>query len=260
MKKYIGYREADRAMPWAKFYDEVVAPMPAQAAEGLKKSPVAAAHLPSVEQIADLLRPGYTAVETGYALAPDGSLRVAVLTQMPGVSPTMWHWWFGWHGCLDSRYKLWHPAAHRSAHWQDGRDDTAYIGRVSKIEEYIGASMEAANIRFLDPSELGLPAYTESEVFICARVGYTRWPLDFGWLVHQVRAVPGGAEMRSRFWMGGPYIQLRAEWLPRFFSKTLQNTVRLPERQAAELLTHCSEEMNHLARILPGLYAEFHLR
>jgi hypothetical protein len=94
-------------------------------------------------------------------------------------------------------------------------------------------------------------------VFICARLGYTRWPLDFGWLVHHLRAVPGGAEMRSRFWMGGPHIQLRVPWLPVFFSKTLQKTVCLPERQAVELLTHCSEEMNHLARILPGLYAEF---
>jgi len=257
MKKYIGYRETDHAAPWGKFLVEHVAPLLAEALEGLQKSPMPADHLPPLEQAADLLRPGYATVETGYAISPDGSQRVAVLTQMPGVSPAMWHWWFGWHGCLDNRYKLWHPAAHRAARWQDGRDDVAYIGRVSMIEERIGASMEAANIRFLNPAELGLPAQTAHEVFICARLGYTRWPLDFGWLVHHVRAVPGGAEMRSRFWMGGPHIQLRAKWLPGFFSKILQKTVRLPERRAIDLLTHCSEEMNHLARVLPGLYAEF---
>jgi hypothetical protein len=33
---------------------------------------------------------------------------------------------------------------------------------------------------------------------------------------------------------------------------------RLPERQAIDLLIHCSEEMNHLAGILPGLHHKFY--
>jgi hypothetical protein len=261
MKKYIGYRAADHATPWAKFYDENVRPIHPDAAKALEKCPLPAGALPPVEQASDLLRPGYTDFETGYTRESDGSLRVAVLTKMPSVSPEMWDWWFGWHGCRDNRYKLWHPVAHCSAVWQDGREDLAYVGRVSQIQEYIGKSLEKANIAFRDPVELGFPAAELADktqvVFICARLGYTHLPIDFGWLVHQIRRTDEGAEMRSRFWMGGRHIQVRAPWLPAFFSKTLQKLARLPKRQAIDLLTHCSEEMNHLAGFLPKIYKQF---
>lgn len=44
---------------------------------------------------------------------------------------------------------------------------------------------------------------------VCARLGSAELPVDIGWLVHQVRPVGDGAEMRSRFWLGGPHIQVR---------------------------------------------------
>ena len=264
MKKYIGYRDQDRATAYAKFYDETIAPLPAHVAQVLGKPPLPPGALPPPEHARDLLRPGYTEAETGYTVEPDGSLRVAVLTAMPRVSPEMWDWWFGWHGSRDNRYKLWHPKMHRSAQWQDGRDDlAAYVGRTSMIEEYIGQSMERANIRFVSPAELGFDQQKLKDkrqvVVICARIGYTHLPLDFGWLVHQVRATEGGAEMRSRFWMGGPHIHLRMMGIPaRWLSKLLQKVKRLPAQQAKDLLHHCSEEMNHLAAFLPELHSEFH--
>jgi hypothetical protein len=258
MEKYMSYGTADRAEPWAVFYNEHVLPAHPDAMNALKKGALPVGSLPAKEQVANLLQPGYTDSETGYTLETDGSQRVAVLTRMPGVSPEMWDWWFGWHGCRDSRYKLWHPVAHRAAAWADGRDDVAYIGRVSQIEEYIGKTMEKANIAFRHPVELGFPEAALSDktkdIFICARVGYTRWPIDFGWLVHQIRRTDDGAEMRSRFFMGGPHIQIRWPWMPAFVSKILQKMVRLPEQQAIDLLNHCSEEMNHLAGFLPELY------
>jgi hypothetical protein len=259
--KYMGYSQIDYEAPFAKYFNADVAAPPPHAMKGLAESPYPVGALPPVEGIAELLQDGYREVETGYTLEPDGSLRVAVLTSMPGVSPKMWDWWFGWHGCAGNRYKLWHPKAHRSAAWQDGRNDVGYVGRVSMIEEYIGTSMEKANIRFASPAELGFPnesfADQNKAVFICARIGYTHYPLDFGWLVHQIRATPDGAEMRSRFFMGGPHIQLRWKGaVPAALSVVLQKLVRLPEQQAKDLLIHCSEEMNHLASFLPKLYAE----
>lgn len=261
MKKYTGYRAEDWATAWAKYFQENAQPViHPDAAEALKKCPLPPGALPSIEQVTSLLKPGYTDSETGYTRETDGSLRVAVLTKMPKVSPEMWDWWFGWHGCRDNRYKLWHPAAHVSAVWADGRDDHAYIGRVSQIQEYIGKSLEKANIAFHDPRELGFPGEEIADktkvVFICARLGYTHLPLDFGWLVHQIRRTDEGAEMRSRFWMGGRHIELRGGFFPKFLSKTLQKLARLPERQAIDLLTHCSEEMNHLAGFLPKIYSE----
>lgn len=261
MKKYKGYQAEDRAKPHAKFYNEIVKPIHPDAAAALKNCPLPTGSLPPVERANELLADGYTDFETGYTLESDGSQRVAVLTRMPRVSPKMWDWWFGWHGCDDDRYKLWHPQAHVAAVWQDGLDDVRYVGRVSKIEEYIGKSLEKANIAFRPPAELGFDAQQildkEKVVIICARVGYTNFPIDFGWLVHQIRRTADGSEMRSRFWMGGRHISIRWRWLPRFFSSILQKMVRLPERQAVDLLHHCSEEMNHLAGFLPDLYAEF---
>lgn len=256
MKKHTGYQAADFAAPYAKFYRDRVEPVQPHVAGALAASPVD--DLPPLDRAPQLLQTGYQSVETGYAAAPDGSLRVAVLTRMPGVSPRMWDWWFGWHGCRDNRYKIWHPLAHCSAQWQDGRDDVAYIGRTSHVVEYVGDTLARANVRFVVSEELGLPAATDEQVFICARLGYTHFPLDVGWLVHQVRRTPDGAEMRSRFWLAGPHIQIRAGGGPaRGLSRLLQRVVRLPERQAADLLQHCAEEMNNLASFLPALYSEF---
>ncbi len=87
---------------------------------------------------------GYQQTENGYGVLEDGSYQVSVRTDMPGVTPAMWSWWFGWHGCDTRRYKLWHPRAHLSAAWKDGDDtgrrgDGRYIGRWSLISEYIGS-------------------------------------------------------------------------------------------------------------------------
>jgi len=253
--KYLGFREQDWQSPYAHFLNEIIADVQARVSGALKPENQT---LPSLAEVPRLNQAGYSDIETGLYMAPDGSIRVAVLTPMPGVSPQMWDWWFAWHGCQDNRYKLWHPGAHVSAAWQDGdQERLAYIGRTSMIEEYIGKSLEKANIRFIDPTELGLQN-TKNTVFICARVGYTQLPLDVGWLVHQVRAVEGGAEMRSRFWMGGPHIQLRSA-VPGagILSKILQKTVKLSLSQGQDLLQHCAEEMQHLAAFLPQLYREF---
>jgi hypothetical protein len=95
-------------------------------------------------------------------------------------------------------------------------------------------------------------------VFICARLGLTNFPLDFGYLVHQIRATENGAEMRSRFFVGGKHIALRNDnFLSRATSKLLQKVYQIPEQQAIDLLTHCSEEMNHLGKILPNWSAGF---
>jgi hypothetical protein len=51
----------------------------------------------------------------------------------PGVTPAMWSWWFGWHGCDTRRYKLWHSPAHLFAAWKDG-DDAGRHGS----DRYIG--------------------------------------------------------------------------------------------------------------------------
>jgi DAPG hydrolase PhiG domain len=262
--KYAGYKPADFKTPFAKFYQENVLHPNAAVQQALQQSPLPAGKLPGLDKVALLSEPGYADVENGYSIEADGSVQVVALTPMPGVAPYMWDWWFGWHGCMDSRYKLWHPQAHLSAAWADGDQTTvAYVGRTSMIQEYIGPNAEKANISFIPPAELGIDPKKNNDlnqvVFICARIGYTSLPVNFGWLVHQVRATESGAEMRSRFWLGGKHIQFRGEgFFANFISKLLQKVVRLPKKQLPNLLIHCAEEMQHLAAFLPQLYAEFH--
>jgi hypothetical protein len=264
MEKYIGYNQADYATPYAAFYNEIVHSIAPPISRALVTSPYPAGKLAALENATILLKNGYLEIENGYTMEKDGSARVAVLTSMPDVSPKMWDWWFGWHGNLSNKYKLWHPKAHLSAEWKDGNQDLeAYIGRTSLIEEYIGTKLEHAAIQFFDPTKLGFKAADLADknkvVFICARLGYAHFPLDFGYLVHQIRQTENGAEMRSRFWVGGEHIQLRMSgFVPNLISKFLRKVKRIPQKQAVDLLTHCSEEMNHLAALLPQLYAQFH--
>lgn len=259
-ESYIGYRPPDDQFNFAKYF-AATTPLPPSTAvvEAIQHGRHTTGALPPLTEVTALLQPGYAALECGYTLEADGSARLAILTPMPGVHPLMWHWWFGWHGDQAAKYKLWHPQAHVSAVWKDGRTGTVeYIGRTSHIQEYIGKTLEQAAIQFVDPTTLGLPAASNEQVFICARVGFSDFPLDYGWLVHQVRAVADGAEMRSRFWIGGEQIAFKSNHvLGEMASGLLQKLKKVNEQQATALLTHCSEEMRHLATFLPSLYAEF---
>ncbi|MEO0686378.1 MAG: hypothetical protein AAFY76_15405, partial [Cyanobacteria bacterium J06649_11] len=99
------------------------------AIKDLAKSPLPWGSLPGFSEVTVLENEGEMNIETGYSVAEDGSIAVAVKTLVPETSPEMWDWWFGWHGSEDERYKLWHPEAHISAEWEDGRKDSCYIGR-----------------------------------------------------------------------------------------------------------------------------------
>jgi hypothetical protein len=205
--------------------------------------------------------------ENGYALCPDHSIRVAVHTPMPEVTPAMWDWWFGWHGCDSRRYKLWHPRAHLYAEWADGADGerrgrARYVGRTSYVDEYLGSTLARASIRFVAPGELGFDESKlapDEQTVICARVGSSQHPVDIGYLVHHVRATPIGAEMRSRFWIGGSHIESRAHnpAVRRAVAQVGRRLFTPNDASARDLLVHCAQEMAHLATRLPALHEEF---
>ncbi len=262
-KKAVGYSEPDFNTEYAKYYDEVIGALPQEVSNALYVSPLTPGCLPDIGEANVLAQNGYSAYENGYTLESDGSIRVAVCTKMPGVSPKMWDWWFGWHGCADNRYKIWHPKAHISAQWQDGLQDEYYVGRSSIIEEWIGSELTTGAIQFKSPLEFGFKvadiADADLAVYICARIGHPSLPLDYGYLVHQVRATADGAEMRSRFWLGGQYISMRKEGkVADLVSNFLRKMKTLPRQFAEDLLRHCSEEMTHLAKFLPSLYKQYH--
>lgn len=262
--RYLGYRDADADTPFAVFFNPDMAPLPRHVVEALEHGPQAGPTLLAFDDLPTLDNDGYQQTENGYGVMDDGSIQVSVRTHMLGVTPAMWSWWFGWHGSDSRRYKLWHPRAHISAAWQDGDDagrrgSTRYVGRTSLISEYIGSSKLHAAIRFVAPATVGLPAADDTVVPVCARLGAGDVPVDAGWLVHHIRAIGDGSEMRSRFWLGGPHIALRGGpgVANRIVRPVASYVLGASADYARNLLVHCAQEINHLAGFLPALYARF---
>ncbi|AQT78152.1 hypothetical protein B1R94_01225 [Mycolicibacterium litorale] len=253
---YLGYRAGDADTAWGRYFNPQMQPLPGHVVVALDHGPQADQTLLGFDSAATLLDEGYQQTENGYGTLRGGGFQVSVRTDMPGVTPAMWDWWFGWHGSDSRRYKLWHPRAHASARWGDEDADGRWVGRTSIIEEYLGSSYAKAAIQFLEPSALGLDADRLGDsVAVCARLGSSEVPVDIGWFIHHIRATADGAEMRSRFWMGGPYTGVRRG------NRLADSVIRpiaahqLPDPR--DLLVHCAQEMNHLAAFLPALHAEF---
>ena len=263
-KLHLGYTDQERASsPYASFYRPDMAPLAEPVREALLTGGVAHALLPPISEASSLQASGYWPVETGYTQAPKGAMRVFVLTPMPGVTPAMWDWWFAWHGAEAQRYKLWHPRAHVHAAWSDGRSDlNHYVGRTSNVVEFVGAARLDLTIRFVPPATLGFDEArlkAAGETAICARCGLAGTPMETGWLVHHVRPVPGGSEMRSRFWLGGDQVRPRSLSGPlaALIGAAARRLAPLSATQASDLLVHCAQEMSHLATVLPQLHAAF---
>jgi len=263
--RYLGYRQADQAQPYARFFNQALAPLAPHVCAALDRGGVPEVLLPDIEHAAENLFGTGAVLEDGFVLTSDGGMRVSVRTDMPGVTPAMVDWWFGWHGDAAAKYKLWHPQAHVHVGWREkppaGASGRAlYIGQTSIVDEYIGSDLVRGAIRFVPPSTLG---FTDKRLdddgqatIVCARIGSGDAPIDIGYLAHHVRAVPGGSEMRSRFWMGGRHIGGR-NLVGSLAATIAKRVLSVTETDARALLVHCAQEMPHLAAFLPALHAEF---
>jgi DAPG hydrolase PhiG domain len=195
-----------------------------------------------------------------------GLVLVTCATDLPGVTPDMVDWWFGWHLPESQRYRLWHPTAHVAAKVKEDRshlsDDRArYIGNESHVDEYIGRSLKKLTIAFRSPTEFGFDVLPGAQATtICATTADRVMGGRGGYLCHHVVRTDKGSQMRSGFWLGEiehkvPLMQ--AVLGPVLNSKGLRRLI-VPDQMALDLLQHCGEEMNHLARFLPALFADQH--
>ena len=268
--RHLGWSDADRASkPYARFLNPDIQKLPDHIRHALDRGPLAEPLLPGLGAAAQSLFGEAAAIEDGFALTADGAIHVAARTDMPGVTPPMVDWWFGWHSDSPERYKLWHPLAHVHAAWASPppagtRGRSRYVGQTSIVDEYIGSNLIRAAIRFVPPEPLGFTDSSlddpEQATLVCARTGLGNVPVDVGYLVHHVRRIAGGSEMRSRFWIGGPYAAGRNSAVGTAMARAARLFMRPTEADARALLVHCAEEMQHLASFLPALYAEFHLQ
>lgn len=228
---YLGMRPGDLdGKPYARFWNPDMAPLPARAREAVAVGPIPAPLLDELD---------------GYGRTDDGGIAVAITTDMPGVAPEMIGWWFAWHGDEAQRYKLWHPRAHLRARWQAPGE--GYVGRTSLVDEYIGDAIHRVAISFEPPPGDGFA--------VCARISLAGAPVEGGRLEHRVRRVDGGAEMRSRFWLGGAHARVKAGPLTGPVSALARRLARPGVDLGRDLLVHCAQEMTHLASFLPSLHA-----
>lgn len=241
-------------------------PIPARVEAAIARGVVQGPDLPFAKA-AKLLEPGVDGIADAVIRNSDGMLVVCCLTDMPGNTPEMWDWWFGWHNVSAERYKLWHPEDHV---WSGASEDRRtrpdirdrYIGVDSYVDERI-ASPEVLKltISFRRPAAFGLDETHVDQLgtAICARVGLRGSPLNTGRLVHLIRRTSNGSEMISRFWLGD--IEAQIPVIGPLLTPLLNTRGRrlklLPDEAGLRLLRHCAMEMNHLAAILPELHAKF---
>jgi hypothetical protein len=262
--------DAERHASYARFLTSDLDPLPPQAVEALNRGP-RAPELFSGPEDGHTIQGSQTAtgesklpfIENGYALTPGGAMIIACThSPMRDVDPEMWAWWFAWHGHESARYKLWHPQAHVSVAWADGAGyNGTYIGRTSQVEEYIGGKLLSLSIRFVPPAELGFDEAqlaADGEVVVCARAiqpGLTG-DMQVGTFCHHLTPTPKGAVMRSRFWLGGEHVRRYGQTTAGFLVRNIASLMPRRDEDAKALLVHNAEEMLHLGKFLPQLYAE----
>jgi hypothetical protein len=198
--------------------------------------------------------------ESGVRRLRDGTVEVASLVSMPGVTSDMFRWWFSDYLQTTEHYRMWHPEDHV---WMDWEHKTLgeITGSHHLVHEYIGGELMKLRIQFAWPQEiLGYDPTDENTVAICARVGELESSLNIAEMCHVVRNTPSGAELRSRFWLGVIVDREAAGWQNFLLSLLANNPISrqfaVSEAGGIDLHKHCMEEMRYLADLLPVIYKE----
>ena len=252
------------AKPYYEFYLEPAAePNPKLIAQ-LDQGPMDPSKALAPESIARLLEAGYHEVETGYCAMPNGTGYVAVNNVFPGVTVEMIKWWFAWHALEDLRYMLWFPKGHHGIQVSEadralitdpniGLEEKIY-GKTHWVAEDTGCGIEDIQINFMAPEAFGLKlAGTPVEALIAgnglstSRTTGIKAPAV---MCHTVRAIEGGVEFRSRFWMGYHFKDGKPV-------KLLPEGIQIPIQVMRGLAYHNVEEYSRLAAILPRLYTAY---
>ncbi len=258
-------------LAYADFYDYPT-PDPDPAILDEVKEPIDPSRALPIENLNDLLNPGYLDAERGWCILPNGCGYVAAHCVMPEVTPEMFKWWFAWHGLEDLRYKIWWPDSHYAIYVDDEarariKDPSTtleekYQNMTHYVVEDIGTGCTEIAISFLDPEKLGfdMERFHEPNVsaLVCANVliyepgksmGH---PVGSNVMCHFVRErEEGGIELRTRFWFGYNIVDKKPV-------KLLPDGMEMPAAFPKGLSVHAIEEYNRLSHLLPKVYERMH--
>ncbi len=209
-----------------------------------------------LEQAAALLDPEKLPYPSGIERLPDGTLHVAALTRMPGVTPAMFAWWFGEYMETTEHYRRWHPRDHKWMAWEDKRPGT-HVGAKHLVHELIGGRLNKLRITFVPHQEYFGDALEQvpGAVAVCGRPGLLDQPIDMGCLIHLALPRPWGCELHSRFWLGLIRSRNGSRMVEAVGNQPWLRKLRASDTLGRALLVHCHEEMTTLSSFLPELYA-----
>jgi hypothetical protein len=256
---YAGLTPLEKLKPEARYYNSTFAPLPDEVEEAFSNGPISSDQVLDIEDINDLLNPGYLEVENGYILNADGTGFVAVRTDFPDATGDMIHWWFWWHAYRNVRYKIWCPGDHYAISFHNEGQmnnpflsyEQRYLNNPQYPVEDTGTGIRWLSIRFVPPEDFGFDTSKFNEMgieaVICGVVGdrIAGLTINHTYMVHLFRRTADGLELRSRFWVGKA---LKSEALRKLM---------ITENIVKKLGLHCSTEYNHLSEFLPDIYAEF---
>lgn len=213
-----------------------------------------------------LAEEGYLPGENGWAHLEDGSAYVAVKTFFPGATAAMIDWWFEWaQQAEDIRYKIWYPGAHyamsqaSTPNAPNYEQSKAYWGKSRFPVEDVGVGVARLRLDFVAPSEFGFDELPEGSTMLAVRVGLPNGLLKTTDMIHYVRPVEGGVEMRSRFWIAREFEAMAGGLgvAAALADNALVKRVVVPENLPQQLALHCANEYSQLASFLPEVFAEY---
>jgi len=182
----------------------------------------------------------------------------------------MLRWWFIWHAAGGNlRYKIWNPKCHYAIAIADQDKRKIVDPRVPPRDKYtdmdhfvvenVGNGTENIVIRFKKHENMGFDTEkfrSSPTVEIIGGYGSNESrdnPTGFkgsAIMIHSIREISGGVELRTRFWMGARIIEGKAY-------KVIPPFVRIPVEAPMGLALHNVAEFSHLAAILPEIYGEY---
>lgn len=265
----------EKKLPLAKYYDLPLYPPGPREQQLIDACPIDPKLAIKAENFIDLLQPtGYSQAEYGYCMMEDGSGYMAIYTVYPNCTPEMLGWWFRWlnvhskgqpEGKGNLKYKIWCPPDHFDHGFVNGKDRTDGIYAVESIdlgqgEERVYFFRHPFNLRDYGLTKEREQALKEAGCWIdCSWVsfhspdtGHRAYPGRYLWLTISRYCPLGGMEKLTRVWIGYGVKDGRV-----YFDKSTPSSM-LCEEYMRTFLIHCTVEAQHLSKLLPELYAEYH--
>jgi len=264
----------EKKMPLAKFFEKYpLLKVPPLQKRLLDLGPMDPADAVPVENWLDFLQvEGYSNVDFGYCMMPDGSgyYEEYYVTQPGEITTEMSRWYTNWinyksksmvEGQGNLRYKLWCHLDHWDHAYVNGKDGTDGVWSLGTLDlGQTGLENSFEEIAYtINLREFGLTEEWEKELKDAGctfRAAYEAVPgsdglLSGGHLLlgFQRPCAYGGREHFRREWIGYTVRNgqiVRAEGTP------------CSEEYLKNVLTHNIVEHMHTQRFLPELYAEYH--